>query len=463
VLEPSDKFIFDKNLSSQIFDKLCVESILKPSLIRKRTSSWANQKLKTHLFTERIRIPTQWNVKLNEDLYDKKLTPNKNKNLTLKGRDYYVRVFRTDYVCYVLVHYNNHIITLTEFIKRLRADLNGLIKDKDFIKSFCSHLKREIRIELQSYMVSPKLKKTKRKTITPLYKGNTKFSIGFGTGYMGLKGSIGIESGFVENMIFGIKNCRIVAKESIRNLVKLRDIFPYFEVNHRIHEYRWVFSSLDVEILDVLKYLVKNGNIKGSNLSVWITHTTKSRTAKPRATSLIVSISCRAVKHLYGLELWNEGFREIYERLPSDLALMLALKLYTSQYNMEIAFKPKDMSKNREVYQELGFRFSPKVYKIYNVRYWLDSSFKGIELEFSLKTNYNAMFSAIKLIESLLNYLSFYEKGIEIIEPFSLETIENKGTKNNFSKKAKRCYKVVVFLKRVKSFATRVILKKSKS
>lgn len=200
---------------------------------------------------------------------------------------------------------------------------------------------------------------------------------------------------------------------------------------------RWVFSSLDVEILDVIKHIIKFGVIRDKNLTIW---SNKNNTTQ-KATSIIISISSRTDKEICNLELLNKGFEQIAKRLPIELTLLLFMKMRMSKVSVELGVKILEGFENFKPY--------PFTYKVYNMRYWVDSSYKGRELDFRFETNLNAVSKSIKLIEQFKTYVSLYEKGILTIEPFSLENTLRSNTTNDFTKKAKGSSKVIVFLKRV--------------
>ena len=348
------------------------------------------------------------------------------------------------------MYFDSHKITVHEFIEKLSKRLISYGFKKSFIKKYCSELKREIKRELRFYKPCGKRKNTKKKSDTHLFKSNQEFRIGVNKVNINSNESIELNYLFYENLVMELKGCKIVDKNSIFNLVKLIKLLPYLENKYRFNEFRWVFSILDIEILDIIRYIINNGAIRDTNLTIWSNGNTTQK-----ATSIIVSISSKANEELCNLELWNKGFEQIYERLPKDLALKLALKMYITKCSYEFG---NSSNESKEFFQKLGYDFIEKrIYKIYGLKYWLDCSRGGVELEFKHKGYYTDICRMLKLIEEF----KLYVKGILTMNPFSLE---NNNTKNDFTKKAKGRYKVIVFLKRVKFFFTWIIpIKKSKT
>ena len=370
-------------------------------------------------------------------MYDKlPIIPNKNRAKTIIGRDFYVRLFeKIEYKNYALVFFNSKKINVYTFKKRLFKKLVYYGLRKGLAKLFCSAIIREIKIDLKQYLPTSKTKKKGSKFDTHLFKGKSKFRIS-SNGYNSLQNeSSELEYLFFEDMVRELKSCKIIDKNSIKNLYKLREL--RLDGNFRVHEYRWVFSSLDIDLLRVIRYISKNGAIRNNNLTIW----SNSNNTKPKATSLIVSISSKQNKELYNSELLFKGFEQLKESLPIVEALILLMKLWISRVSVELGVKILEGFENFKPY--------PYTYRIYKMKYWVDSSCKGRELDFRYETNLDIILKTLKLIEEIKLYYKLLEKGILTIEPFSLE---NNNITNDFTKKAKGSYIVIVFLKRVKSF-----------
>lgn len=358
-------------------------------------------------------------------MYDKlPIIPTKKHYKTVKGRDFYVRLFEyRDYRNYALVFFNSKKINVYTLKKRLFDKLVYYGLTKSLTKKFCSSIIPEIKYELKKYLHKIPNRASKK---NHLFKEESKFSI--------TSSGNRLFNSFVGD-IKKLKNCNILDLKSIENLFKLREL--KLDSNYRIHEYRWVFSSLDVEILDVIKHIIKFGVIRDKNLTIW---SNKNNTTQ-KATSIIISISSRTDKEICNLELLNKGFEQIAKRLPIELTLLLFMKMRMSKVSVELGVKILEGFENFKPY--------PFTYKVYKMRYWVDSSYKGRELDFRFETNLNAVSKSIKLIEQFKTYVSLYEKGILTIEPFSLENTLRSNTTNDFTKKAKGSSKVIVFLKRV--------------
>ena len=82
-----------------------------------------------------------------------------------------------------------------------------------------------------------------------------------------------------------LKNDQSMHKKTYRNLVNLQKLIPYLVDKFRFHEYRWVFSCLDVELIDVIKHVINYGNIRDTNLTIYVNG---GKNSTRKATTLIV-------------------------------------------------------------------------------------------------------------------------------------------------------------------------------
>jgi len=365
----------------------------------------------------------------------------------VNGRDYYVRFYpfikRKNYI---LVYFDSHKITVYIFIERLSKQLESYGWSKSFIVPFCADIKRKIKISLQEYVPKKKIPLTSSKSDTHLYKSKSRFRIGSVSKKTLQKDNRELEYLFFENLVRDIKGCKIVNKNSVRNLVKLRKLFPYLDNKYRFHEFRWVFSGLDIALLKVINYIIKFGTIRDKNITIWVNKNTSKK-----ATSLIVSISSRANKELCNRELLKEGFDQIAERLLSQLSTEVVLQLYAKMYQNEVSVEFGNSShKSKEFIEKLGFEFLPRTYKVYNDKYWLDCSHGGVELEFKTKTYLTNIYNVLSFVKEF----KLYTKGIVPIEPFSLENI---NVESGISYETKGCYKNRDFNDLVSNQAVRCI------
>ncbi len=315
------------------------------------------------------------------------------------------------------MYFDSYKINVYTFIERLFNKLEILGTPKKLIKSFCSAIKKEIKISLQDYLPQKKRLRLGTKNDTHLYKAKTKNHITMHTKKTQQKEGNDSVLLFLENMVKGLKNCKIIDKKSIKNLYNIGKIRKGNEI--RLHQYRSVFSINEWRNL--------NGSTRHKNLTVW----------SPNAQTIMLSIGSKEDKELSNLQLLTKGFEQIAERFNALESLIIAGLLKKKGANVEFGI---DVLNSEQEIREIGFEFLPKTYNIYQMKFWFDNSRKDgkIELDISLNYDLNNLINCFKLIEELKIYNNLYEKGIIPIEPFSLENI---NAEKGFSYETKRCYK----------------------
>jgi len=324
------------------------------------------------------------------------------------------------------VYFDSHKISLNTFIERLSKKLELNNWSKKSIKSFCSELKREIKIELKLYRPSKRIPPNSSKNNTHLYKGKSEFHITMHSKKTLQNGNRELGYLFFENMVRELKGCNIVDKNSVKNLVNLSRL--NLGNNLRLHQYLYGFNNIEWSNL--------KKTVRDKQLSIW----------SPNTQSVMLSISSKQDKDLCNLELLNRGFEQIAERYNSFEAFIISQLLRIKECNVELGI---DVLSSEEEIRELGYEFLPKTYEIYGITFWFDTSNGKIELDISFNCNLNTLIKAFQLIKEFEQYVKLYEKEIVIIEPFSLEKIR---LTRNLSLEAKRRYKKRDFYTNKKSF-----------
>ncbi|MEE9378859.1 MAG: hypothetical protein V3V33_12580 [Candidatus Lokiarchaeia archaeon] len=342
--------------------------------------------------------------------YNNKITYSKKKNINFDGKGYKIVFPYKNKKCYQRYNEKRKIeyyaciklhskgLDIRKVISRLLDDLNSVVKDNSLTKRFCQAIIKDLKkcYNLPFKKFNIRFKKTKK----------SEFHITSSNSKTVHNKSMDLELLFLENIVRELKSCRIIDKNSVRNLFNLGKVNK--GNNLRLHQFRYVFNTIEWSNL--------SRTIRDTQLSIW----------SPNEQSIMLSIGSKQNKELCNLELLNKGFEQIAERFNIFEYFKIAKLLIEKEVNIELGV---DVLSSEEEIRELGFEFLPKTYKIYETTFWFDKSRRDgiIELDISFNCRLTNLVKAFKLIESYNRYVSLYEKGIIESESFDIAPSIEKG------------------------------------